>query len=222
MRGPACRGRCVPPESRLVPAVAADAPSRSLPPFALQLHVKGAQRPHLVHAREARAPQQQVGHQHTKAAAPEVQGQRRQGEPLLPAWLRGSLLLCTVLASTYVTLLRGSCAHHHQVLVVIRRTNWLARTVSSAELYFRHDKVKSVPGSKARNKAMYEYFRRYSKDEVSPDWTNKLATRSGEKVDEGTDYRQGGGGLPWRAAFVPAVDPCDQQSLSSGPSCPPH
>ena len=72
-----------------------------------------------------------------------------------------------------------------QVMVIIRRENWLARSVSSAELFMDKTPETRVLGSQARIDAMYDYFRHFSREEVSPNWAERLARKAGEEIDEG-------------------------------------
>ena len=72
-----------------------------------------------------------------------------------------------------------------QVMVIIRRENWLARSVSSAELFMDKSEETRVLGSQARIDAMYDYFRHFSREEVSPNWAERLARKAGEEIDEG-------------------------------------
>ena len=122
-----------------------------------------------------------------------------------------------------------------QVLVIIRRANWLARTVSSAELYFSHfTGPKSKVGTSERANAMYTYFRRFDrKSEYSQKWVQTLGQRSGWNVDKGenagmalgyriVDLQYSKTDWPCRQAKIVAVAAADMGALKAVPkaSCP--
>ena len=72
-------------------------------------------------------------------------------------------------------------------MVIIRRANWLARAVSSAELLMNKTESLRELGSPARTDAMYDYFRRFSTEEVSEAWSERMRRKAGEEIDEGEE-----------------------------------
>ena len=76
-----------------------------------------------------------------------------------------------------------------QVLLVIRRQNWLARAVSSAELQMDKGETTRVLGSEARHQAMRQFFARASYDETAAGWAERLDRQSGAIIDQGKQTR---------------------------------